>query len=538
MGDFMFKRTAKKRAETNTNDKSNDNKNNDKDKGSNKKSPTGQYKLNTSLEDNINLFKHIFSNDETLIVREFGNKWLKAAKCCIIYLEGMVDAQVINESIILPILRDNLSQEISSSNLLEELCKKVIVVNRVSEDSDVNTIVSSVLYGDTILFVEGYDKALLIHSKGWKTRAIIEPVAERIVRGPREGFNESIMVNVSLIRRKIKNSDLKFQFREIGTKTHTKTCICYIEGIVSRNILKTLEKRLDEIDIDGILDSGYIQELIRDAPFSPFETVGYSERPDVIAAKLLEGRIALIVDGSPIVLTVPYVMVENTQSNEDYYNNYIFGSINRLMRAGSALLAISVPAVYISLVTYHQEMIPTALLLNISAARQGVPIPTVVSIFLMMIIFDVLREAGTRMPTPIGQAVNIVGTLILGQAAVEAKLVSAPIIIMTALTGILTLMNVKLINATIILRFSLLALSSVLGLYGYLMGMLVINMYLMSMRSFGVPYMLSTTSVKNHNGQDAWIRAPWWEMTLRPKIIAGRNLIRQKNKKAGGQQGK
>lgn len=533
----MLKWAAKKRTVTNEKSKSRESSNNKNAEGQ-KKSQSEQVELVKSIEGNIALFKSIFNNDETLIVREFCNKWLKTAKCCIIYIEGMVDAQVVNESILQPILRNDLSQEISSDNLLEELRKKVISVHSVSEDSNINTITSAILYGDTVLFADGYNKALLIHSKGWQARAIIEPEAEKIIRGPREGFNESILVNISLIRRKIMDTDLKFRFKEIGARTHTKTCICYLEGIASNNIINELVKRLNEIEIDGILDSGYIQELIRDAPFSPFVTVGYSERPDVIAAKLLEGRVALIVDGSPVVLTVPFIMVESTQSNEDYYNNYIFASINRLMRAGGALMAISVPAIFISLATYHQEMLPTALLLNISSSRKGVPIPTVVSIFLMLLIFDVLREAGTRMPTPIGQAVNIVGTLILGQAAVEAKLVSAPIIIMTALTGILTLMNVKLINAVIVLRFFLLALSSILGMYGYLMGMLVINMHLMSIRSFGVPYMLNTTSVKDHNAQDTWIRAPWWEMTLRPKIIAGRNLIRQKNKRAGGQQGK
>jgi len=444
----------------------------------------------------------------------------------------------VNESIIQPILRNNLSQEISNNELLKELRKKVIAANEVVEESDVDKIINAVVYGNTIFLTEGYDKALIISSRGWQSRAIIEPEAEKIIRGPREGFNESILVNISLIRRKIRNPDLKFQFKEMGTRTHTNTCICYIEGLVARNILNELKRRLDEIDIDGILDSGYIQELIRDAPFSPFETVGYSERPDVIAAKLLEGRVALLVDGSPVVLTVPFVLTESIQSNEDYYINYIFASVNRLMRTVSALLAISVPAVFTSLVTFHQELLPTALLLSISSSRKGVPIPTAVSIFLMLLVFDALREAGTRMPTPIGQAVNIVGTLVLGQAAVEAKLVSAPVIIMTALTGILTLMNAKLIGATIVLRFSLLILSSVIGIYGYLMGMIVINLHLMSMRSFGVPYMLNSTAVRNHNGQDTWIRAPWWEMTLRPKIIAGRNLVRQKSKKAGEQQGK
>ena len=204
----------------------------------------------------------------------------------------------------------------------------------------------TIIYGDTLFLLEGYDKALIISSKGWNSRPISEPQSTKVVRGPREGFTESILVNLSLLRRKINNPDLKFQFKEIGEKTHTKTCICYIEGLALESILKELIERLNKIDIDGILDSGYIQELIKDAPYSPFETVGSSERPDVVAAKLLEGRIALFVDGSPFVLTVPYLVVENFQSNEDYYNNYIFATMNRLIRGFTSVVSVAIPAVY------------------------------------------------------------------------------------------------------------------------------------------------------------------------------------------------
>lgn len=379
--------------------------------------------------------------------------------------------------------------------------------------------------------MDGYDKALVISSKGWQTRSISEPEAAKVVRGPREGFTESIMMNLTMVRRRIKNPDLKLKFKEIGERTHTKTCICYIEGLALESILSELEQRLNKIDIDGIIDSGYIQELIRDAPFSPFETVGSSERPDVIAAKLLEGRIALFVDGSPFVLTVPYVVVENFQANEDYYNNYIFATINRLIRGFNAVFSPCIPAIFLSLVTYHQEMLPTPLLLSISAARQGVPFPTALSLFLMLFMFDILREVGTRMPAPIGQAVNIVGTLVLGQAAVEAKLVSAPVVIITALSGITTLMNMPFIGASIIWRNLLLFGAAFMGIYGFFMVLIVLYMYLISMRSFGVPYMMNVTKVKNHDGQDAWVRAPWWTMTLRPKIIAARNLVRQSSGK-------
>lgn len=490
--------------------------------------------LGKSLEDNIALFESVFQNNQTLIVRRFQNKYLRAASCCVIYFDGMVNTEVINENIIRPILKSDLTEDIARNNLLEELQYKVIVSNEVNVETDVSRIVNLVCYGNTLLLLDGYDQALAINSKGWQTRAITEPESAKVVRGPREGFTESIMINLSLIRRKIINPQLKMKFKEIGVQTSTKICICYIEGLALDSILSELEQRLDRIDIDGILDSGYIQELIRDAPFSPFETVGYSERPDVIAAKLLEGRIAVFADGSPFVLTVPFVIAESTQSNEDYYNNYIYASINRLIRSTATLFSVSVPAVSLALMTYHQEMLPTPLLLSISASRQGVPFPTGLSMFLMLLIFDVLREAGTRMPTSIGQAVNIVGTLILGQAAVEAKLVSAPVIIITALAGITTLLNFSSIGAVIVIRFFLLLMVSVLGIYGYIFGMILVILHLLSIRSFGVPYLLNLTSVKNYNGQDVWIRAPWWSMRLRPKIIAARNLVRQSNQKGRG----
>lgn len=486
--------------------------------------------LDKSLGYNISLIKDIFKNDETLIVRELHNKWLETAKFCIVYIDGMIDVELINENIIKPVLDNDLSKDINSNDLLAELQMKIIISSNVTLGSDINKIVGSIAYGDTLFLVEGYEKALIISSKGWKTRSISEPESARVVRGPREGFTESLVINLSLVRRKIISSDLKFKFKEIGERTHTKTCICYIEGLALEGILSELEQRLDKIKIDGIIDSGYIQELIKDAPYSTFETVGSSERPDVIAAKLLEGRVALFVDGSPFVLTVPYLIVENFQANEDYYNNYILGSLNRIIRGFTSVTSVAIPAVFLSLVTYHQEMLPTPLLLSISASRQDVPFPTSVSLFMMLFIFDILREVGTRMPAPIGQAVNIVGTLVLGQAAVDARLVSSPVIIVTALTGITTLINMPFLGSTIIWRNLLLLGASLLGIYGFFMVLIVLYMYLFSIRSFGVPYMMNVTRAKNKDGQDAWIRAPWWSMTLRPKILGKKDLTRQAQK--------
>nr|WP_081926882.1 spore germination protein [Pseudobacteroides cellulosolvens] len=488
--------------------------------------------LKKSLEDNISLIQNIFSGDEMLVTRRFQNKHLEEAKCCVLYFEGMVNNEILNENIIQPILSNNLAEEINSGNLLEELQCKVIASNNVKITDGLDNIVSSVIDGDTIFLLEGYNIAMIINSKGWKSRPISEPQSARVVRGPREGFTESINDNLSLIRRKIKNPDMKYRFKELGERTRTKICICYIEGLALESIINELERRLDKMEIDAILDSGYIQEYIRDEPFSPFETIGASERPDVIAAKLLEGRVALFVDGSPFVLTVPFVLAEATQSNEDYYNNYIFSTINRIFRTSSTILGISIPSLFLAVTTYHQEMLPTHLLLSIAASREGVPFPTVLSLIGMLLIFDVLREAGARMPSTIGEAMNIVGTLVLGQAAVEAKLVSAPVVIITALTGILTLMNKNLITMAMIFRFLFIIATSVLGIYGFILGFIALLIHLMSIRSFGVPYTLGLTSLKNHNGQDIWIRAPWWTMTLRPKIIGAKNLVRQSRGKS------
>jgi len=294
--------------------------------------------------------------------------------------------------------------------------------------------------------------------------------------------------------------------------------VCYIDGIAKESIHKELMKRLIDIDIDAILDSGYIEEIIKDAPYSPFRTVINTERPDVVAGKLLEGRFAVICDGSPVVLTLPSIFVEIFQSNEDYYDNFIYSSFTRFLRWLCFFLSTSVPAIYVAIVTFHQELLPTPLLISIYASRKGVPFPSVVEALGMSIIFEILREAGLRMPKHIGGAVTIVGALVLGDAAVAARLVSAPIVEITAITGIATFLIPQVLGI-IIVRLILLILASFLGLYGYIFGVMGLVLHLMSIRSFGVPYMTNVPSFSNQDIKDTVIRAPWWNMYLRPKMF-------------------
>ncbi|MDF2568055.1 MAG: spore germination protein, partial [Oscillospiraceae bacterium] len=268
--------------------------------------------------------------------------------------------------------------------------------------------------------------------------------------------------------------------------------------------------------IDALLDSNYIAEYIKDAPYSPFKTVGISEKPDVIAGKLLEGRIAIIVDGSPVVLTVPFLIIENFQTADDYYLNFYFASIARILRILGFFLSISVPAVYVSLVTYHREMLPTPLALSIAQARQGVPLPTFVECFVMLLVFEIIRETGIRMPSNVGQALSVVGALVIGQAAVQAKFISAPMVIIVALTAITGLINQQIQGISILSRFALLCVSGIMGLYGYMFGIIILIIHLLGVRSFGVDYTSQMLAYNSQGMKDIYVRSFWKKMKTRP----------------------
>lgn len=412
----------------------------------------------TSLDEMMNLFRQIFKDDGTLRIRVINNEGSEALRFGLVNVDGMVDKHMIQEGVIKPLMAFDFTRMDYSNpaELMEKIRTQVINISDVVASTDLNEMISAIIAGKTLLLLDGYAGVLNINAQGWDKKAITEPVTEKSVYGPREGFTESLIVNLTQIRRRVQDSDLKFIFSKIGSRSNTQICICYMESLVSPNIVKELQDRLGQVDIDVVLDTSFLSELIRDEPYSPFEMTGSTERPDSVVSKIMEGRVALLMEGSPYAMTVPYVFVENFQASSDYYINFYFGSFNRMLRMVGALLSVSIPALYVALVTYSQEMIPTQLLLSISTARVAVPFPTVVEAIFMLTIFEILREAGERIPTYIGQAISIVGALVLGQAAVEARLVSAPMIIVVGLTGIMTLLNPRLTGPLIIVRAVLL----------------------------------------------------------------------------------
>ena len=483
------------------------------------------YVLTTVLSQNIKIFKRIFENDDMLRYRVCRNSFEPGLVCGVFFLDGMVDSSLVNNSIVKPVVECRNVAE-GEGDKLEQI-KSFVYAGEVKRTSDLQEVVTSVLYGDTALMVEGCADVLIINSKGWETRGVQEPENEKTLRGPKEGFCEGLLKNTSLIRRRIKTPDLKFKTLTVGTRSNTMVCLCYLESLVNKDVLRKLEQKLNSIEIDGILDTNYIDELTRDNPMTPLKTSGVTERPDVVAGRLLEGRIGVIVDGSPSVMTVPYLFIENLQSDDDYYINYFFSSISRVLRMISLLITVCVPGLYVAITTFHREMIPTNLALSISQARQGVPLPVVVECLVMLLVFEILRESGVRMPSNVGTALSVVGAIVIGQAAVNAKFVSAPMVIVVSVTGITGLMVSKLKGAIILYRTFLVLAASVLGMYGLVAGAIIILAHTVSLTSFGVRHTAYMDSYRVQRAKDIYLRFPWWEMITRPRAIS-QNPIRQK----------
>ena len=305
----------------------------------------------------------------------------------------------------------------------------------------------------------------------------------------------------------------------LGQVSKTRVCIISLDGISDPKVVAEAERRLKQIKIDGVLDANYIREIIRDGKFSPFKTMGETERPDVVAAKLLEGRVAVMIDGCPSVLTMPFMFIENFQSTDDYYVNYYFSSFSRLLRIAAYFFAIIIPPVYVTLITTHYEFIPMPLLLAISASRQGVPFPSVIETILLLFSFQALREAGSRSPVDLGTALSIVGALVLGQSAVEARFITAPVVIIVAFAGITVLIIPKLQGSIIIAQVMLTILGSMLGMFGVVWGILLIVLHISTLESFGVPCISGFTSGASF--EDLFIRTPWNKMKKHGRFIAG-----------------
>lgn len=480
------------------------------------------FQFTTNLDDNVKRMKQQFAHDNTFICRMIQGRGSPALRAALFFFDGMVESSNINESIIKPI-----SLWEGSPLPMDAVIDEVLHIDDCPFNPPADKLVSAFLYGDTIILVDGDSRPAVVNTKGFAKRGPDEPDNEKVLRGPREGFTEAFMGNLALIRRRLRTPDLCFEFSQVGSVSNTTVSICYIQGIADQTVLQSVKQRLKQIELDAILDANYLSELMRDDRFSPFPTTGFTERPDIVAAKLLEGRIAIVIDGTPVVLTVPHILQETFQANDDYYISYLYTNLTRWLRVLGFVLTITLPAIYVALLTWHQELIPTRLLFSIAASRQGVPFTTFTEAIGILIIFEILKEAGTRTPATIGQALSIVGGLVLGQAAVDARFASAPMVIIIAFSGVTALIVPKLRTATLLLRFFLLIGAAILGLYGVLLGLALILAHICRLTSFGIPYLTNILSGEKHSGQDVLFRFPWFAMKPDKRFLAGWNGVRR-----------
>lgn len=484
-------------------------------------------RLSTSLETNVKWLKsNLFVDDDTIVYRHFKTKEPQARQCVLIYANDMTKHEFLSDYIVRPLMMNSMPKELHGQALIRHMTEQVIQSDATTISTDYAKVAENVVGGAGALLVEGCNLGITVDAQGWEKRSVTEPQSESVVRGPRQGFTEELGVNISLVRRKIKSPKLKVRLMDVGLQTRTQVAVLYIDGIATKELVDEVLQRIERIETDAILESGYIEEFIRDHPNCPFPTIGHTERPDKVAAKLLEGRVAVLVDGTPFALTMPFLFVEVFQANEDYFHPWLAGSFHRILRYVSFFLTTSTPGLYIALVTHHPQLIPMNLAISIAAARKNVPFPAIVEVTLMGLIFEILREGGVRLPKPVGQAISIVGAIVLGDAAVSASLVSAPMIIVVGVTGVAGFVVSKLNDTAVLLRILLVFTSSVLGLYGFLFGIMGVLLQLAAMKSFGVPYLSSLTSLTVQASKDTIVRLPWWRMIMRPRHLAGKNRER------------
>lgn len=417
-----------------------------------------------------------------------------------IYIDNLCDSKFISEYIIEPLLKNNKITNV------ENIRKEVLWANNVGEVNSENETIMHILSGDLVL-VFNFEKTILYcEAKGFAKRSIGIPPTEAVIKGPREGFNEVIVENIALIRRKIKNENLKFESMEFGDKSNTTVVISYIKGTAPERLVEYIKNKIRNTNADFILDTNYIEEELKNK-YSTFDTIGYTEKPDIAASKLFEGKVLVMVDGTSSVIIAPFFFIENLQAADDYYLNKYFTSISRIQRWIALITAIILPGLYISLSTYHFALLPTVFVSRLANSRAGVPFPTIVEVTIMIVFFQLLREAGIRLPQPTGQAMSIVGALILGEAAIGAGLTSQTTIVIVAVSSISTFLVPNLYKAIIVWSSIILVFSALLGLPGFYMGFFLLLSHLASLDSCGYPYLFPIGTLQSYKLKDVFIRS-------------------------------
>lgn len=496
----------------------------------------GSTPTSSSLIETEKAVKEILGVNGDLQIKHFKIFGQFSAAC--VYLSSLVNQDVINQDILKPLMYEPehlMGREKPLNNIINLIITETIYHSQAKVGESVDQLIELMLRGETVIFIDGIKEAIHIGTRKVEKRAIAQPETEQVILGPREGFIENISTNISLLRYRLPTPDFQVKTMKIGRLTKSTVAICYLKGIANETVIEEVEKRLSEIDIDAILDVGYLEQFIEDNPFSPFPQTQSTERPDKTVANLVEGRVAILVDGSPFSIMVPVVFNQFYQTTEDYSSRFLMGSFVRLARMLALVFSLIFPSLYVSLISFNPELLPTEFAVAVAGGRAGVPYPAVIEVLIIEISMEILREATVRLPKQVGGALSIVGVLVIGQAAVEAGLSSPITVVVIALTtiGSFATPTYTAAFALRMLRFPIMILAGIFGLFGVMVGVIFIFNHMLSLKSFGVPYM-APVSPENYQGmKDVIIRSPLWWMPKRPGFLqpANQNRLSQNDNK-------
>ena len=490
------------------------------------------------LKINKHYIEEIYSlpKNKDIILRDLTITVNPSLEACAVYIEGISDRNTVNETLLKPLMlmtgidRDEYGKKLDIMDMADYIKKNVIYSNQVDIYERFENIVDAINYGATALFIEGCPRCLLVETKGWDRRSVSSPKSEQVIRGPHEAFNETLRSNTGLLRKAIRNPQLITEMLKIGERNKTDIALMYLNDLANPRLVEEVKRRIKSISTDYVGETGILEQFIEDHPFRPIPQVLVTERPDRVASFIMDGKVAILMDGNPNILIVPATLFALLHSPEDYYLRAPYGNMVRFLRVAASFLAIITPGFYVALTTFHQEMIPTDLILAIAAARETVPFPTIVEVFLMEFAFEMIREAGVRIPGIIGNTLGIVGALILGQAAVQAGIVSPILIIVVALTGLASfaIPNYSMSFAFRGVRFFITALAALFGFFGISAGLFLLLTSITGMKSFGVP-ILSPIGPRTKTGPDLVARGPVWSMEERPDFLDTLERRRQPN---------
>lgn len=485
--------------------------------------------MSPEIEESVKKIQACFGKDSDFIKREVAIDG--GLKVYIIYLDTLINKTILGTNIIQPVLqlkKEDLEAR-EEESVSDFLVKRIITSGRAVAKVKMRSVIHEILEGGVVLIIDGEKEFVSCNIPGYEKRPITEPPTSAVLKGPREGFTEDILTNVGLIRKRLRCTDLVVKTRKIGKETGTSVSVVYLKNIASQEVIKELDRRLNKINIDGIIDSFYIQTMLENKHNSFFKQVGNSEKPDVVTARLLEGRVAIICDGSPMVLTIPFVLIEDLQSGEDYYTQPIRASFVRLLRILGLFFAVVLPGIYVATQSYHYEILPLNFLVSLLSSIGQLSFPPIIEMFFVLFLFEILNEASLRMPKYLGMALSVIGALVLGDTAVQAGIVSPPAVMVVAVSGIAIYTIPDQVGAISLLRIIFTFLGGVSGFYGIMLGGVFLCTYLATLTNFSTPMLAPYAPTIPSDKKDAILKKDLKSMIKRPKSIPNINETRMKN---------